>query len=832
MFSTTKAMTLLLTSLLIFLAIELTDMGNKEGFKSRFKAYKEGKPISEIYDAGLPRYAGGKRGHIGGTTKQARETVWNADWVLSNAVDSIANAYGLHDGALRHRLDQEGFTDRVINLYNAASDQSQYIGENLLNNKYDFSGIGHFGLDDAATMIGNGQMQLKGETWWDEDGENEKGRIIKGAVGDTVRDTIGLQAAALKYFSDEVKKDFPNLSSYDNARYAQAYYQRGAAGGRKWAKSGAKGYNFATKPLAMRLADNPYKITTNIQNTATPKFGSYKNGKLPGFKDGMKYSWNDIEQNWDRYTGDAMGDVFADFVVTPRGGAHKKDIQPLRIVTPEQEQYVEKTQPTISTNPTWHYTPTPQTFAGRVAQAFGGDWKTTDITSSGLSLRPELSIPLGVMDFGYNLNQSVHNLTDTDAHINTALSAAAILPFVGGGLKLLKGKDVGTKILNAYNNYMHSLGNVDDINNTLKNVRYLDSATDAAPAIKATGENPFKYRGDSQKTMDLFKKMRSIQIRGKLAQIRQQQPDLVNDQYGIRDLANDVIHHEGMPEGVEDIFRYQILPRTNISKMNYDNTIGILSRYGYNTLDDYNWAKYVDDNLAGYLDNSTYGIALREPYIRTAGPHEFRHRMQHLVPYKRSLAIDREAYLNRAYDEDFVNLPNVVDESDNLYGYPHMADEKATTNLDARNYAFANFTDDPNIGKMSVTEQNKFLDSLSDDQIIEAVANSNGYGKRYIHFLERKYDMLNNPKTNAQWANKFRNAMKYYGSFALPAAIVASLPEYSNGKSPIHIKPANRGKFTALKKRTGHSASWFKENGTPEQKKMAVFALNAKKWKH
>lgn len=48
----------------------------------------------------------------------------------------------------------------------------------------------------------------------------------------------------------------------------------------------------------------------------------------------------------------------------------------------------------------------------------------------------------------------------------------------------------------------------------------------------------------------------------------------------------------------------------------------------------------------------------------------------------------------------------------------------------------------------------------------------------------------------------------------------------------IHIKKKNRGKFTALKKRTGHSASWFKAHGTPAQKKMAVFALNAKKWKH
>ena len=46
----------------------------------------------------------------------------------------------------------------------------------------------------------------------------------------------------------------------------------------------------------------------------------------------------------------------------------------------------------------------------------------------------------------------------------------------------------------------------------------------------------------------------------------------------------------------------------------------------------------------------------------------------------------------------------------------------------------------------------------------------------------------------------------------------------------IYIKPENRGKFTALKKRTGHSASWFKAHGTPAQKKMATFELNARHW--
>jgi hypothetical protein len=44
--------------------------------------------------------------------------------------------------------------------------------------------------------------------------------------------------------------------------------------------------------------------------------------------------------------------------------------------------------------------------------------------------------------------------------------------------------------------------------------------------------------------------------------------------------------------------------------------------------------------------------------------------------------------------------------------------------------------------------------------------------------------------------------------------VVITPNEYKKGGS-IHIKPENRGKFTALKKRTGHSASWFKAHGTP-----------------
>ena len=41
------------------------DMGRDvTAFRERFKAYKNGKSVSEIYDAGLPRYANGTEGNI------------------------------------------------------------------------------------------------------------------------------------------------------------------------------------------------------------------------------------------------------------------------------------------------------------------------------------------------------------------------------------------------------------------------------------------------------------------------------------------------------------------------------------------------------------------------------------------------------------------------------------------------------------------------------------------------------------------------------------------------------------------------------------------------
>jgi len=48
----------------------------------------------------------------------------------------------------------------------------------------------------------------------------------------------------------------------------------------------------------------------------------------------------------------------------------------------------------------------------------------------------------------------------------------------------------------------------------------------------------------------------------------------------------------------------------------------------------------------------------------------------------------------------------------------------------------------------------------------------------------------------------------------------------------IHINPANKGKFTALKERTGKSTETLTHSSNSLTRKRAIFAQNAKKWKH
>lgn len=63
------------------------------------------------------------------------------------------------------------------------------------------------------------------------------------------------------------------------------------------------------------------------------------------------------------------------------------------------------------------------------------------------------------------------------------------------------------------------------------------------------------------------------------------------------------------------------------------------------------------------------------------------------------------------------------------------------------------------------------------------------------------------------------------------AALGGFLNQYSDGGS-IYIKPENRGKFNATKKRTGKTTEELTHSKNPLTRKRAIFAQNAKKWRH
>ena len=48
----------------------------------------------------------------------------------------------------------------------------------------------------------------------------------------------------------------------------------------------------------------------------------------------------------------------------------------------------------------------------------------------------------------------------------------------------------------------------------------------------------------------------------------------------------------------------------------------------------------------------------------------------------------------------------------------------------------------------------------------------------------------------------------------------------------IEIKPQNKGKFTATKKRTGKTTEELTHSKNPLTRKRAIFAQNAKRWSH
>ena len=126
------------------------------------------------------------------------------------------------------------------------------------------------------------------------------------------------------------------------------------------------------------------------------------------------------------------------------------------------------------------------------------------------------------------------------------------------------------------------------------------------------------------------------------------------------------------------------------------------------------------------------------------------------------------------------------------------------------------------------TNKKKELKKIFDDpnatieQITEALHKAQGSKSNQINTVINKAKFLLDKLPNKTEANLLEKGWN-----------IPIKEQYKNGgKMSIHIKPENRGKFNATKKRTGKTTEELTHSKNPLTRKRAIFAQNAKKWKH
>lgn len=184
--------------------------------------------------------------YIGGTTEQARDTFWKKFPKISAAVDSVANAYNINVGALRNRLENEGFVDTVIEDNNRAYFEPEYYDkypeDSILNSRspvYLDDGFQKFGLDYTYGLIQEGKIKPINERYRTAPTDyNELGVQVPAAHGLTNLDNIGLTAATLEYTRRLAKQNHSGIKGKHLDEASVAYYNLSPASAKRMVNSG------------------------------------------------------------------------------------------------------------------------------------------------------------------------------------------------------------------------------------------------------------------------------------------------------------------------------------------------------------------------------------------------------------------------------------------------------------------------------------------------------------------------------------------------------------------------------------------------------------------
>lgn len=221
-------------------------------------------------------------------------------------------------------------------------------------------------------------------------------------------------------------------------------------------------------------------------------------------------------------------------------------------------------------------------------------------------------------------------------------------------------------------------------------------------------------------------------------------------------------------------------------------------RVGQYSGEDYNVANY--ENSGGFFNDENNFISInKDAYLQNpkfTPDYVMKHEGRHLIDYRTGMVDKLNKILEEAYDKDFLDIPNREDAS-SLKGYQYMDRERITTNRDARDVLLSSK------GKKTLQNKNNFMQYISKNglrinmidfqnivikyaqpnDIINAIENSNGYGRRYIKYLRE------NNKLTPEKIEQFRRAMMHVGGYVAPTIGGYSLYNILNNQnSQMHNK--------------------------------------------
>lgn len=198
------------------------------------------------------------RKYIGGTTNQVRQKYYDIDTELTSLIKEVAQQYQLNPNLLASRIADEGPIDQAIKKYNQKgpdngwllTQSAKRLNEDTGNYEDGWGNYSRFyyegqnwGLDDLDTRIKAGDIKILGNYSNNAqynhpyEFENEAGRITMTRHIPTLRYGIEATAAELQARRNKMIQNNPNMSDqwYDAA--AQASFNYGEHGVKKFGKN-------------------------------------------------------------------------------------------------------------------------------------------------------------------------------------------------------------------------------------------------------------------------------------------------------------------------------------------------------------------------------------------------------------------------------------------------------------------------------------------------------------------------------------------------------------------------------------------------------------------